>query len=150
MPNFKINVDFDDVIEQVSKLKGSTRQIMVALRRGMVGGAGLYGREWRGSVAALDKGDYRKSIRQAVTPVIGNKVTAIISANVVSEKGFPYPIALEIGQTRKGAVYHYRRTARRGQRTGGQVAAMVKRGRQKVVDLMVAKANEVMKRFQVK
>jgi hypothetical protein len=71
--------------------------------------------------APVDKGRYRSSITGQVKSVVGASVVAIVGTNVRSDRGFPYPAALE-----ESARYHYRRGPRRGQPTMGRVKRLLK------------------------
>jgi len=74
--------------------------------------------------APVDKGRYRSSITGRVKSVVGASVVAVVGTNVVSDRGFPYPAALE-----SGARYHYRRGPRSGQPTMGRVRRILKNAR---------------------
>jgi hypothetical protein len=74
--------------------------------------------------APVDTGRYRSSITGRVKSVVGASVVAIVGTNVTSDRGFPYPAALE-----SGARYHYRRGPRRGQPTMGRVKRLLKNAR---------------------
>jgi len=74
--------------------------------------------------AAVDTGRYRSSIAGRVKSVVGANVVAVVGTNVTSDRGFPYPAALE-----SGARYHYRRGPRQGQPTMGRVKRLLKNAR---------------------
>ena len=74
--------------------------------------------------APVDTGRYRSSITGRVKSVMGASVVAVVGTNVRSDRGFPYPAALE-----ESARYHYRRGPRRGQPTMGRVKRLLKNAR---------------------
>lgn len=77
--------------------------------------------------APVDKGRYRASIAGQVKSVVGASIVAIVGTNVRSDRGFPYPAALE-----ESARYHYRRGPRRGQPTMGRVKRILKNARGRI------------------
>ena len=74
--------------------------------------------------APIDTGRYRSSITGRVKSVAGANVVAVVGTNVVSDKGFPYPAALE-----NSPRYHYRRGPRKGHPTVGRVKRILKNAR---------------------
>jgi len=77
-------------------------------------------REWK-AISPIDTGRYRGSLQPRIRMIAGIR-QAIVSTNVRSAAGFPYPRALE-DSTR----YHYRSTARQGQETTGHVAKVARK-----------------------
>jgi hypothetical protein len=73
------------------------------------------------AIAAIDTRRYVDSIESEVRSLSGVILQAFASTDVTSPAGFPYPRALEDSER-----YHYRKTARAGQRTAGQIARMFK------------------------
>lgn len=113
-------IEFPDLTEQITKLhnfpkifnhqaKIHGKTASVEMRRGWL------------SVAAIDTGQYRQSIKNKVDEISQTHVRAIAETTVRSARGFPYPRALE-----ESTRYHYRSTSRRGQRTAGQVGRKFK------------------------
>jgi len=80
----------------------------------------LLERNWK-MVAPVNTGRYRSSITGRVKSVVGTDIVAVCGTNVTSDKGFPYPAALE-----QSMRYHYRRGPRRGQFTYNRVARVLK------------------------
>ena len=115
------------------EVRGLTEQLMKLRRFDAIAG-----RHFRGagetSIKVLERGGkkdapvktsrYRSSIAGRVKSVIGASVVAVVGTNVRSDRGFPYPAALETG-----ARYHYRRGPRRGQPTMGRVRRLLKQAR---------------------
>jgi len=104
-------VEIKGLTEQIVRLRGfeaiATRRFMVAAEQSVK----LLERDWK-KVAPVDTGRYRGSITGRVKTITGTTIVAVCGTNVVSDKGFPYPAALE-----HSARYHYRRGPRRGQLT---------------------------------
>ena len=71
--------------------------------------------------APVDTGRYRSSIAGRVRSVVGASIVAVVGTNVRSDRGFPYPAALE-----GGARYHYRRGPHAGTPTMGRVKRLLK------------------------
>lgn len=104
-------IEIKGLTEQVMRFRGfdaiAGRHFMVAAEQSVK----LMERNWK-KVAPVDKGQYRASIAGRVKTITGANVVAVVGTNVRSERGFPYPSALE-----HSARYHYRRGPRRGQLT---------------------------------
>jgi len=83
----------------------------------------LLERNWK-TIAPVRTGRYRSSITGKVKSVVGTDVVAVVGTNVASDKGFPYPYALEHSKK-----YHYRRGPRQGQLTYNRVRRVLKRAR---------------------
>ena len=115
------------------EIKGLTEQIMKLNRFDAIAGKHFRGagetsiksleREWKKD-SPVDKGRYRSSIAGRVKSAVGASVVAVVGTNVRSDRGFPYPAALE-----SGAVYHYRRGPHRGTPTMGRVKRLLKEAR---------------------
>ena len=80
----------------------------------------LLERNWK-MIAPVKFNRYRSSIHGEVKSVVGTDVVAVCGTNVKSDKGFPYPAALE-----QSMRYHYRRGPRKGQFTYNRVARVLK------------------------
>jgi len=80
----------------------------------------LLERNWK-MIAPVKTSRYRSSITGRVKSVVGTDVVAVCGTNVRSDRGFPYPAALE-----QSMRYHYRRGPRRGQFTYNRVARVLK------------------------
>ncbi len=80
--------------------------------------------DWK-IIAPVDTSRYRGSISGNVS-IISGSIIGIASTNV-SERGFPYPAALE-----ESAKYHYRRGPRKGQLTQGKVKRVLKMARKTI------------------
>ena len=80
----------------------------------------LLERNWK-MVAPVNTGRYRSSIHGRVKSVVGTDVVAVCGTNVRSDRGFPYPAALE-----QSMRYHYRSGPRKGQFTYNRVARILK------------------------
>jgi len=112
------------------EIKGLTEQLMklrnfdaIAGRRFRDAGENsvkLLERNWKKD-APVKTNRYRSSIAGRVKSVVGASVVAVVGTNVRSDKGFPYPAALETG-----ARYHYRRGPHRGQPTMGRAKRVLK------------------------
>ena len=80
----------------------------------------LLERNWK-MIAPVKTNRYRSSIHGEVKSVVGTDVVAVCGTNVKSDKGFPYPAALE-----QSMRYHYRSGPRKGQLTYNRVARVLK------------------------
>ena len=104
-------IEVRGLTEQVMKLRGfdviAGRRFMVAAEQSVK----LLERNWK-KVAPVDTGRYRSSIAGRVKTITGANVIAVVGTDVRSDRGFPYPSALE-----NSARYHYRGGPRRGQLT---------------------------------
>ena len=81
----------------------------------------LLERNWK-MIAPVKTNRYRSSIAGRVKSIVGTNVVAVVGTNVKSDKGFPYPAALE-----QSMRYHYRSGPRKGQFTYNRVARVLKR-----------------------
>ena len=81
----------------------------------------LLERNWK-MIAPVKTGQYRSSIAGRVKSVVGTDVVAVVGTNVRSDRGFPYPAALE-----QSMRYHYRSGPRKGQFTYNRVTRVLKR-----------------------
>ena len=108
-PTYEIEIR--GITEQVMRLRGfdfiAGRRFMVAAEQSVK----LLERNWK-KVAPVDTGRYRSSISGRVKTITGANIVAVTGTDVRSNRGFPYPAALE-----ESARYHYRRGPRRGQLT---------------------------------
>jgi len=131
-------IEIRGLTEQVMKLRGfdviAGRRFMVASEQSVK----LLERNWK-RVAPVDTGQYRASISGRVKSITGANVVAVVGTNVRSERGFPYPAALE-----ESTRYHYRRGPRKGQLTWlrvrrvlEQAKGTIKRRFNKAVKLIV-------------
>ena len=80
----------------------------------------LLERKWK-MIAPVKTNLYRASIAGRVKSVVGANVVAVCGTNVKSDKGFPYPAALE-----QSMRYRYRGGPRKGQLTYNRVARVLK------------------------
>ena len=80
----------------------------------------LLERNWK-MIAQVKTNLYRSSIHGRVKSVVGTDVVAVCGTNVRSDRGFPYPAALE-----QSMRYHYRSGPRKGQFTYNRVARILK------------------------
>ena len=116
-------IEVKGLTEQVMKLRGFDTFAGIRFRQaGEVSIKGLE-RGWKID-APVDTGRYRSSITGRVKSVVGASVVAVVGTNVTSDRGFPYPAALE-----GGARYHYRRGPHSGQPTMGRVKRVLKNAR---------------------
>lgn len=116
-------IEVKGLTEQVMKLANFDTFAGIRFRRAGETSIKFLERGWKID-APVDKGRYRASIAGRVKSVVGASVVAVVGTNVTSDRGFPYPAALE-GGTR----YHYRRGPRRGQPTMGRVKRILKNAR---------------------
>jgi hypothetical protein len=120
-PTYEIEIK--GLTEQMMKLRGF--DTFAGMRFKQAGETSIKGLErgWKKD-APVDTGRYRSSITGRVKSVTGANVVAVVGTNVTSDRGFPYPAALE-----SGARYHYRRGPRMGQPTMGRVKRLLKNAR---------------------
>ena len=97
----------------------------------------LLERDWK-KIAPVKTGRYRASIAGRVKSVVGTNIVATVGTNVTSDRGFPYPYALEHSQR-----YHYRRGPRQGQLTYNRVRRVLKRAQGSIK----SKFNKAVKRI---
>ena len=116
-------IEIKGLTEQITKL--NRFDTFAGIRFRQAGETSIKGleRDWKMD-APVDKGRYRSSITGRVKSVVGASVIAVAGTNVTSDRGFPYPAALE-----SGARYHYRRGPRMGQPTMGRVKRLLKNAR---------------------
>lgn len=104
-------IEIKGLTEQVQRLYRfdsiAGRHFMVAAEQSVK----LMERNWK-MIAPVKTNRYRSSIHGSVKTITGPNVVAVVGTNVRSDRGFPYPYALE-----HSARYHYRRGPRRGQLT---------------------------------
>jgi len=134
-PAYEIEVR--GLTEQIRKLN---RFEITAFRHFKVAAEGsvkLLEKEWK-IIAPVKTGQYRSSIAGRVKSVVGTNIVAVVGTNVTSDKGFPYPHALEHSQR-----YHYRRGPRQGQLTYNRVRRVLKRAR----GTIKARFNKAVKRI---
>ena len=116
-------IEIKGLTEQVMKLHRFDQVASRHFRIAAEGSVKLLERNWK-IIAPVDKSRYRPSITGRVKSVAGANVVAVCGTNVVSDRGFPYPYALEHSQR-----YHYRRGPRQGQFTYNRVRRVLKRAR---------------------
>jgi len=123
-PTYEIEVKW--LTEQIIKLANFDTFAGVRFRR--AGELAVYSLErgWK-RLAPVDKGRYRSSITGRVKSVVGASIVAVVGTNVTSDRGFPYPAALE-----ESKRYHYRRGPRQGQFTYNRVRRVLKRARRSI------------------
>ena len=130
-------IEIKGLTEQIRKLN---RFEITAFRHFKVAAEGsvkLLEKEWK-IIAPVKTGQYRSSIAGRVKSVVGTNIVAVVGTNVTSDKGFPYPHALEHSQR-----YHYRRGPRQGQLTYNRVRRVLKRAR----GTIKARFNKAVKRI---
>ena len=116
-------IEIKGLTEQIRKLNRfevtAFRHFKVAAEQSVA----LLERNWKmiAPVALVKGWRYRSSIHGRVKSVVGTNVVAVCGTNVKSDKGFPYPAALE-----QSMRYHYRSGPRKGQFTYNRVARVLK------------------------
>lgn len=94
--------------------------------------------------APVDTGRYRSSITGQVKSVVGASIVAVVGTNVMSDRGFPYPAALE-----ESARYHYRRGPRMGQPTMGRVKRILKNARKTIQKTFDSAVKRIVKDLEI-
>lgn len=94
---------------------------------------------WKTTAPVLT-GAYRASITGEVKQLVGGQIEGVIWTNQLSNKGFPYPAALE-----EGPQYHYRRTPRQGQQTLHHVGRVIKDKTESIMKLMGKACDAIVK-----
>ncbi len=120
-PTYEIEVK--GLTEQIMKLNRFDHIAGRYFKEAAEGSIKLLERNWK-MIAPVDTGRYRGSITGQVKSVAGANVVAVVGTNVVSDKGFPYPAALE-----ESKRYHYRVGPRQGQFTFNRVRRVLKKAR---------------------
>lgn len=116
-------IEVKGLTEQIRKLNRFEITAFRHFKEAAETSVALLERNWK-MVAPVDTGRYRSSIAGRVKSVVGTNIVAVVGTNVTSDKGFPYPYALEHSQR-----YHYRRGPRQGQFTYNRVRRVLKRAR---------------------
>jgi len=117
-PTYEIEIK--GLTEQIRKLNRFEVTAFRHFKSAAESSVKLLERNWK-MVAPVDTGRYRSSITGQVKSVVGTDVVAVCGTNVTSERGFPYPAALE-----QSMRYHYRRGPRKGQFTYNRVVRVLK------------------------
>lgn len=135
------------------EIKGLTKQVMklnrfnhYAGREFKIAAEGsvkLLERNWK-KIAPVDTGRYRSSIMGRVKSVAGANVVGVCGTNVMSDKGFPYPAALE--QSKR---YRYRRGPRQGQFTYKRAERVLKRARKSITTKFNRAVRKIVKDLEV-
>lgn len=132
MTTVELGIESDDLDRQIQKLQDYDRIHNKRFQKAMRQATLVMKVGWQRVAPVLTR-KYVLSIADRVE-IKGGEVIGIIGTDVVSERGFPYPAALE-----EGDQYHYRRTPQRGQQTKGQVKRMAE-ARRKQTDSIFKKA----------
>ena len=111
-----------DLVEQAQQFEALPALIVSELGKTATRSGQILELGWQG-VAARDTNFYANTLQMEITEIAGTlpEAQTAVFTNAHSEHGFPYPRALE-----DSVRYHYRSTARKGQRTAGQVNRMFK------------------------
>jgi len=123
-PTYEIEIKGLD--EQITKLNRFPHYAGRHFKDAAEGSVKLLERNWK-MIAPIDTGRYRSSISGRVKSVAGASVVAVVGTNVTSDRGFPYPHALEHSMR-----YHYRIGPRQGQFTYNRVRRVLKRARKSI------------------
>ena len=116
-------IEIKGLDKQLTKLYRFDQYSFRRFKDAAEGSIKLLERNWK-IVAPVDTGLYRSRISGRVKSVVGTTIVAVVGANVLSDKGFDYPYALEHSKR-----YHYRRGPRQGQFTYNRVRRVLKRAR---------------------
>jgi hypothetical protein len=116
-------IEVKGLTEQIMKLNRFDHYAGSHFKDAAEGSVKLLERNWK-MIAPVKTNRYRASIAGRVKSVAGANVVAVVGTNVVSDRGFPYPHALEHSMR-----YHYRTGPRQGQLTFNRVRRVLKRAR---------------------
>ena len=123
-PTYEIEVR--GLTEQIRKLNRFDHIAGRYFKEAAEGSVKLLERNWKiiAPVRLIGGGRYRSSIAGRVKSIAGANVVAVVGTDAVSDKGFPYPAALE-----ESKRYHYRSGPRQGQFTFNRVRRVLKKAR---------------------
>ena len=140
-PTYEIEVK--GLTEQLMKLRNFDAIASRHFRGAAENSVKFLEREWKKD-SPVDTDRYRSSIAGRVKSVVGASVVGVVGTNVKSDKGFPYPAALETG-----ARYHYRRGPHRGQPTMGRVKRILKEARNTITKTFNNAVKKIVKDLEI-
>ncbi len=114
---FQATISAPDIDKQIALFGNQNKIIERFTRSAMADSTKLMLAGWR-DVAAVETEKYKNTLKMEVKSIASGRILqGSIRSFARSDRGFPYPRALE-----NSTIYHYRATKRRGQRTAGKLA----------------------------
>ena len=139
-----LEFDFKDVTKQRKKLAGWDKLSKRHFSRAMGESVTVLLADWK-EIAQVLTGRYRGSLAGRIVQGRGKVlIEGSVGTNVTND-GFPYPAALE--ESRK---FHYAHGPRRGQRTAGRVAGVLKGNIRRITRFFESAADKIVKGLAVK
>ena len=139
-----LEFDFKDVTKQKKKLAGWDKLSKRHFSRAMGQSVTVLLSDWK-EIAPVLHGRYRGSLAGRIVQGRGNVLLEGSVGTNVTNRGFPYPAALE-----KSRRFHYARGPRRGQRTAGRVAGVLKGNTRRMTRFFENALDKIIKALVVK
>ena len=134
------DIEYKGLDEQLRKLEGFDRIYRRHMTNALKEGTKEVQKRWI-RIAPIDTGAYRRSIahNREIRKMTGGEIVGRVWTDL------EYPIYLETMDR-----YHYRRTARKGQRTRGHVKEAAKEASKLVMKLLERATKRIVKDLEVK
>ena len=140
----EVGIDSSDIERQIRKLEQYPKILSKELQIGMKEATVEMQEKWQRN-APVKSRKYVMGIQRKVENKIGGEVVGIVATNVTSNKGFPYPAALE-----NDPKYHYRSTRRRGQPTMGHLKRAIKNAQKGINKAFKRTVDRVLRKLVVR